>query len=160
MNGMMKRQFSLEHTIKGLNVDWQVSYSDHPSGPGSYGFHLQLYVKAMSERNANIYEDMITSLKTTMTAIANLDKGYLLSKLCTPITCKMITDSILHLLQKANPAYVLALCHITQYYCIKLITLRVDNNHSLVVYFPVFIKIFNINMVLFNLLSMPGILAH
>ena len=67
-----------------------------------------------------------------MTAIAKHSKGYLPLEIIIPSKLKMITDSILSVVQEANPSYVLALPVKTQYYDKKLVTFGVDNNLSLV----------------------------
>ena len=55
----------------------------------------------------------------------------------------MITESVLSMIQKANSAYVLALPYMTQYSDMKLLIFGLDNNHSLMINFPVSIKAFN-----------------
>ena len=95
----------------------------------------------MCERHVNLYEDLIISLKHVTMATAKLSKSHLTLETFTPTELKRITDSVLHLVQRAKPTYALALSHITQ--CdMKFVTFEVDNNYSLIVAIPVLIKAF------------------
>ena len=49
----------------------------------------------MSRRHANMHEDLVTSLKSIMTAIAKHTKVYLPPEISTPTEFIMITDSVL-----------------------------------------------------------------
>ena len=55
----------------------------------------------------------------------------------------MIIDSVLSMVRKANPPYVLAMSLIIQYYDTKIVRFCVDDNNSLVITFPVHVKAFN-----------------
>ena len=87
----------------------------------------------MCERHVNIYEEFVTRLKSIMTATVKIIEGYLPPEIFTPTQLKRITEAILYMVQKAHPAYVLALPHFTQNYNMKIITFEVENSYSLVV---------------------------
>ena len=72
---MRKRQSTLGHIMKGLNMKWPSVYLDHASGPVLYGFQLHLYIQAVCKKHANMHEDLITSLKSIVTDITKLNKG-------------------------------------------------------------------------------------
>ena len=73
-----------------------------------------------------MYEDLLTTLR-----------------LVTPLKIKLITDSVLSMVKKATSTNVLAFPHLTQCSDMKLLTFGVDDHHSLVITFPVFVRTFN-----------------
>ena len=95
----MNRQPSLEHALKRLNINWPSYYLDYAFGPALYGLQLQLNILTFYERPASMHEDVITSLRTVMTAIAQHSKGYLTSEMYTLSKLKMITYTLPHMTQ-------------------------------------------------------------
>ena len=47
LNGMVKRQSSLEYAMKGVYTNWPSYYLDHATGPAIYAFQIQLYILAL-----------------------------------------------------------------------------------------------------------------
>ena len=91
-----------------------------------------------------------------MTAIAKINKGYLLPEIFTQSNFQMITDYVISMVQNTNPKYVLALLHMNHYYEMKLVTSVVDNHHYLEITFPLFIKALNRgNVVLYQIIQSP-----
>ena len=90
-----------------------------------------------------MYEYLISSLRIFMTTIPKIHQGYLLPKIFTSSKIKTITDSDFSMSQKAIFAYILTLPHMTHCYGMKLITLGINEEHSLVINFPLYVKAFN-----------------
>ena len=92
-------------------------------------------------------EDLLTNMKTVMTAIAKC-RDIFLQRYSSKL--KLITKSVLSMTQKANPTYVLAMPHMPQCCHMKLVTFDVDNYHSLFFIFAVLLKACNMVLVTIN----------
>jgi hypothetical protein len=156
-NNLSGRQTELEKMIQGNNKQWPMYYLADSPGTTLYAHQLQLYIHTMVETHITMYDKMIASMESLMTAIAKLSKGYLPPELFTPSKMFNITQSVIQMVQRSHPGYTLALPSITQYYDMKLVTFSVDpSDHSLVVTFPVLIKDFHRkSLVLYEIETVP-----
>ena len=82
----------------------------------------------------------MTQVKSYVSAIRILVKGYLPTTLITPSKLQEILAEVTKSLQQTNPDYVLVLDRLHLYYDMQLVTFGIDREMNLVIQFPVFIQ--------------------
>ena len=83
---------------------------------------------------------MISQLRSYVSAIRILAKGYLPTTLITPSKLQDIRTEVRKSLQQTNPDYALVLDRFHFYYDMQLVTFGIDREMNLVIKFPVFIQ--------------------
>ena len=87
-----------------------------------------------------MYKELVTQLKSYVSAIRVLAKGYLPTTLITPSKLQEILNKVTKSLQQTNPDYTLVLDRLHLYYDMHLVTFGIDREMNLVIQFPVFIQ--------------------
>ena len=94
----------------------------------------------MQDKHISLYKELITQLKSYVSAIRILTKGYLPTTLITPSKPQEILAEVMKSLQQTNPDYALVLDRLHFYYDMQLVTFGIDREMNLVIQFPVFIQ--------------------
>ena len=94
----------------------------------------------MQDKYISLYKELITQLKTYVSAIRILAKGYLPTTLITPNKLQEILAEVKKSLQQTNPDFALVLDWLHLYYNMQLVTFGIDREMNLVIQFPVFIQ--------------------
>ena len=81
-------------------------------------------------------------LQDLLDSIGILRTRHLPPKLFPPTVLQNDTANAIEMVHKAHPDYALAIRHITEYYDMKLAMFGLDSDGSMVVVFPVFLKVF------------------
>ena len=87
-----------------------------------------------------MYKELVTQLKSYISAIRVLAKGYLPTTLITPSKLQEILEEVTKSLQQTNPDYALVLDRLHLYYDMQLVTFGIDREMNLVIQFPAFIQ--------------------
>ena len=88
----------------------------------------------------SLYKELVTQLKSYVSAIRILAKGYLPTTLITPSKLQEILEEVTKSLQQTNPDYALVLDRLHLYYDMQLVTFGIDREMNLLIQFPVFIQ--------------------
>ena len=102
-------------------------------GVQQYAFNSLLFLRIIQDKYISLYKELVTQLKSYISAIRVLAKGYF-SKL------QEIRDAVTKSLQQTNPDYALVLDRLHLYYDMHLATFGIDREMNLVIQFPVFIQ--------------------
>ena len=94
----------------------------------------------MQDKYISLYKELITQLKSYVSAIRILTKGYLPTTLITPSELQEILTEVTKSLQQTNPDYALVLDRLNLYYYMQLVTFGIDREMNLVIQFLVFIQ--------------------
>ena len=94
----------------------------------------------MQDKYISLYKELITQLKSYVSTIRILAKGYLPTTLNTPSKLQEILTEVTKSLQKTNPDHALVLDRLHLYYDMQLVTFGIDREMNLVIQFPVFIQ--------------------
>ena len=94
----------------------------------------------MQDKCISLYKELITQLKSYVSAIRIFTKGYLPTTLITPSKLQEILAEVTKSLQQINPDYALVLDRLHLYYDMQLVTFGIDREMNLVVQFLVFIQ--------------------
>ena len=94
----------------------------------------------MQDKYISLYKELITQLKSYVSAIRILTKGYLPTTLITPSKLQEILAEVTKSLQQTNPDYALVLNRLHLYYDMQLVTFGIDREMNLVIQFLVFIQ--------------------
>ena len=94
----------------------------------------------MQDKYISLYRDLITQLRSYVSAIRILAKGYLPTTLITLSKLQGILAEVKKSLQHTNPDYTLVLERLHLYYNMQLMTFGTDRDMNLVIQFPVFIQ--------------------
>lgn len=155
-NNLSASQTNLEKLMKGSDNVWPEHFLTQTRGNDLFQTQLLMYLHEIEHRYINLEQDMINSAQDMLRGIAKLAKGYLPTELFPPSRLQNITSSVIKMVQKTHPDYVLALPHISQYYDMKLVTFSVDSHHSLVVTFPILIKNYHRDpLILYEIETVP-----
>ena len=100
-------------------------------GIQQYAFNSLLFLRVVQDKYISLYRELITQLRSYVSAIRILAKGYLPTTLITPGKLKGILAEVKMSLQHTNPDYILHL-----YYDMQLVTFGIDRNLK----FPIFIQ--------------------
>lgn len=157
LNSLSSRKSDTMNLLQGNDENWPKTLLSNTHGVALYGNHLQLFFQQLENGQITVYQELINSAKALLKSIAQLSKGYLPPEIFTMTRMRNITDTVLNMVQKTHPEYVLALPQLTQYYDMKLVTFAVDEeSHSLIVTFPVFIKTYHRNpLTLYEIETVP-----
>ena len=125
-------------------------------GIEQYAFNSLLFLRVMQDKFISLYKELITQLKSYVSAIRKLTKGYLPTTLITPSKLQDILDEVRKSLQKTNPDYALVLDRLHLYYDMQLVTFGIDREMNLVIQIPVFIQPYiQKPLILYQLETMP-----
>ena len=109
-------------------------------GMQQYAFDLLLFMRVVQDKYISLYKEFITQLKSYISAIKILAKGYLPITLITPSKLQEILADVTKSLQQTNPDYALVLDRLRLYYDMQLVTFCIDREMNLVIQFLVFIQ--------------------
>ena len=109
-------------------------------GIQQYIFNSLLFLRIVQDKYISLYKELITQIKSYVSAIRILAKGYLPTTLITPSKLQDIIKEVTKSLQQSNPDYALVLDQLHLYYDIRLVTFGIDREMNLVIQFPVFIQ--------------------
>ena len=109
-------------------------------GIQQYAFDSLLFLRIVQDKYISLYKELITQLKSYVSAIRILAKGYLPTTLITPSKLQEILTEVTKSLQQTNPDYALVLDRLHLYYDMQLVTFGIDREMNLVIQFPVFIQ--------------------
>ena len=105
-----------------------------------YEFNSLLFLRVVQDKYISLYKELITQLRSYVSAIRILMKGYLPTTLITPSKLQGILAEVRKSLQHSNPDYALVLERLHLYYDIQLATFGIDRDMNLVIQFLVFIQ--------------------
>ena len=109
-------------------------------GMQQYAFDSLLFLRVVQDKYISLYKELITQLKSYVSAIRILAKGYLPTTLITPSKLQEILAEVTKSLQQTNPDYALVLNRLHLYYDMQLVTFGIDREMNLVIQFLVFIQ--------------------
>ena len=109
-------------------------------GMQQYAFDSLLFLRVVQDKYISLYKELITWLKSYVSAFRILAKGYLPTILITPSKLQEILAEVTKSLQQTNPDYALVLDRLHLYYDMQLVTFGIDREMNLVIQFPVFIQ--------------------
>ena len=112
----------------------------NPLGIQQYAFDSLLLLRVVQDKYISLYKELITQLKSYVSAIRILTKGYLPTTLITPSKLQEILAEVTKSLQQSNPDFALVLDRLHLYYNMQLVTFGIDREMNLVIQFPVFIQ--------------------
>ena len=105
-----------------------------------YAFDSLLFLRVMQDKYISLYKELITQLKSYVSAIRILAKDYLPTTLITPSKLQEILTEVIKSLQQTYPDYALVLDRLHLYYDMQLVTFEIDREMNLVIQFPVSIQ--------------------
>ena len=76
-------------------------------GTQQYAFNSLLFLRVVQDKYISLYKELITQLKSYVSAIRVLTKGYLPTTLITPSKLQGFLAEVKKLLQHTNPDYAL-----------------------------------------------------
>ena len=120
---------------------FRLSYMD-ALGIQKYAFNLLLFLRVVQDKYILLYRELITQLRSYVSAIRILTIGYLPTTLITPSKLQGILAEVKGSLQHTNPDYALVLERLHLYYDMQLVTFGIDRDMNLVIQFPVFIQLY------------------
>ena len=109
-------------------------------GIQQYAFNSLLFLRIMQDEYLSLYKELITQLRSYVSAIRVLTIGYLPTALITPSKLQEILAEVKKSLQHTTPDYALVLERLHLYYDMQLVTFGIDRDMNLVIQFPVFIQ--------------------
>ena len=125
-------------------------------GIQQYAFNSLLFLRVVQDKYISLYKELITQLKSYVSAIRILTKGYLPTTLITPSKLQEILAEVTKSLQQTNPDYALVLDRLHLYYDMQLVTFGIDREMNLVIQFPVFIQPYTQKpLILYQLETVP-----
>ena len=111
-------------------------------GIQQYAFNSLLFLRVVQDKYISLYKKLITQLRSYVSAIIVLAKGYLPTTLITPSKLLEILAEVKNSLQHTNPDYTLVLERMHLYYDMQLVTFGIDRDMNLIIQFLVFIQPF------------------
>ena len=146
-----ERLFAGEHNPAMLRLLYM-----NALGIQQYAFNSLLFLRVVQDKYISLYEELITQLRSYVSTIRILTKGYLPTTLITPSKLQEILAEVTKSLQQTNPDYVLVLDRLHLYYDMQLVTFGIDREMNLVIQFPVFIQQYiQKPLILYQLETMP-----
>ena len=125
-------------------------------GIQQYAFNSLLFLRVVQDKYISLYKELITQLRSYVSAIRVLAKGYLPTTLITPSKLLEILAEVKKSLQHTNPDYTLVLERMHLYYDMQLVTFGIDRDMNLIIQFPVFIQPFiQKPLILYQLETVP-----
>ena len=92
-------------------------------GIHQYAFNSLLFLRVVQDKCISLYKDLIAQLRSYVSAIRVLVKGYLPTTLITPSKLQEILAEVKKLLQHTNPDYAIVLERLHLYYNMQLVAL-------------------------------------
>ena len=111
-------------------------------GIQQYAFNSLLFLRVVQDKYISLYKELITQLRSYVSAISVHAKGYLPTTLITPSKLLDILAEVKKSLQHTNPDYTLVLERMHLYYDMQLVTFGIDRDMNLIIQFLVFIQPF------------------
>ena len=111
-------------------------------GIQQYAFNSLLFLRIVQDKYISLYKELVTQLKSYISAIRILAKGYLPTTVITPSKLQEILKEVTESLQQTNPDYALVLDRLHLYYDMQLVTFGINREMNLVIQFPVFIQLY------------------
>ena len=146
-----KKLFSGEHNP----TIFRLLYTD-ALGIQQYAFDSLLFLRVVQDKYISLYRELITQLRSYVSAIRVLVKGYLPTTLITPSKLQEILAEVKKSLQHTNPDYALVLERLHLYYDMQLVTFGIDKDMNLVIQFLVFIQPYTQkSLILYQLETVP-----
>ena len=105
-----------------------------------YAFNSLLFLRVIQDKYISLYRELITQLRSYVSAFRVLAKGYLPTTLITPSKLQGILAEVKKSLQHTNPDYALVFERLHLYYDMQLVTFGIDKIMNLVIQFPVFVQ--------------------
>ena len=134
---------------------FRLFYMNAP-GIQQYAFNSLLFLRVVQDKYISLYKELITQLRSYVSAIRMLAKGYLPTTLITPSKLLEILAEVKKLLQHTNPDYTLVLEKMHLYYDMQLVTFGIVRDINLVIQFLVFIQPFiQKPLILYQLETVP-----
>ena len=119
-------------------------------------FNLLLFLTVVQDKYISLYKELITQLRSYVSAIRVLAKGYLPTTLITPSKLREILAEVKKSLQHTSPDYALVLERLHLYYDMQLVTFGIDRDMNLVIQFPLFIQPYiQKHLILYQLETVP-----
>ena len=109
-------------------------------GIQQYAFNSLLFLRVIQDKYLSLYRELITQLRSYVSAIRVLVKGYLPNTLITPSKLQGILAQVKKSLRHTNPDYALVLERLHLYYNMQLVTFGIDKDMNHVIQLPVFIQ--------------------
>ena len=109
-------------------------------GIQQYAFDSLLFLRVVQDKYISLYKELITQLRSYVSAIRVLVKGYLPTTLITPSKLQEILAKVKKSLQHTNLDYALVLERLHLYYNMQLVTFGIDRDMNLVIQFLVFVQ--------------------
>ena len=95
-------------------------------GIHQYAFNSLLFLRVVQDKYISFYKKLITQLKSYVSAIRILAKGYSRTTLITPSKLQEILAKVKKSLQQTNPDYAIVLDRLHFYYNMQLVTFCID----------------------------------
>ena len=102
-------------------------------GSQQYAFNSLLFLRVVQDKYISLYRELITQLRSYVSAVRILAKGYLPTTLITPSKLQGILAEVKRSLQLTNPDYTLVLERLHLYYDMQLVTFGINRDMNLVV---------------------------
>ena len=112
----------------------------HSLGLQQYSTSSLLYLRIIQDKYISLYKELISQLRTYVSAIRILTKGYLPNTLIKPDKLQEILTEVKKSLHVTNPDYNLVIDRLNLYYDMQLVTFSIDKDMNLVIQFLMFIK--------------------
>ena len=109
-------------------------------GVQQYAFNSLLFLRVMQDKYISLYRELITQLRSYVSAIRILAEGNLPTTLITPSKLQGILAEVKKSLQHTNLDFTLVLERLHLYYNMQLVTFGINRDMNLVIQFPVFIQ--------------------
>ena len=109
-------------------------------GIQQYAFDSLLFLRVVQDKYISLYKELITQLRSYVSAIRILAKGYLATTLITPSKLQEILAEVRKSLQQTNRDFALVLDRLHLYNDMQLVTFGIDREMNLVIQFPLFIQ--------------------
>ena len=126
----MKKLFAGDHNPSLFRILYTKTL-----GVQQYTFNSLHFPRTVQDKYISLYKELVTQLKSYVSAIRVLAKGYLPTTLITPSKLQEILVAVTKLLQRTNPDYALVLDRLHLYYHVHLVTFGIDSKMNLVIQF-------------------------
>ena len=121
----MKNCLQENTTLPSLDFCTQIAL-----GIQQYAFNSLLFLRVVQEKYISLYRELITQLRSYVSAIRILTKGYLPTTLITSSKLQGILTEVKRSLQHTNPDYTLVLERLHLYYDMQLVTFWHQQGHE------------------------------
>ena len=109
-------------------------------GIQQYAFNSLVFLRVIQDKYISLYRELITQLRSYVSAVRILAKGYLPTTLITCSKLQGILAEVKKSLQHTNPDYILVLERLHLYYNMQLVTFGINRDMNLVIQFPILIQ--------------------